>query len=293
MRDQHTARQWAIVREHLAAPYLSAIDKLVGIFLTDRIRRKHDPETGTPGGKVRIPVSGIAAALGISERAAQYSVARLKTAGHLAVDVTKWRGPALGRAHANTYTPLLKGDPQGSLNFPDDPTYTHGGASIEGPEQTTEYTHHGASMRNRAAPQRLHANGDTKGCTTVRVYPSDSVCKTKTEESFSKRESRRSLSAKKLPRSRSRGAVIPEGPTAEMEYFAQDTAGWTQEYSGHQYRLMVAHYAKDGKTIHNVEAAWRVWVERGIEHEMKRQQRQNSLGMPNSLRAAEAFVKAH
>jgi hypothetical protein len=282
MADDHTKRQFAIIRQLLRDPDLHPSAKNVGVFLADQTRRDPDPKTGAPAGHARISHPGIATALHLSERQVRYAIEALKDGGHLDVAVSKWRGGGRGRAHANTYRLLLKADPQGNFDFDgaDEVSTPSAGLSARGPN--TEYSTPSAGLRageNRRDARPKSGNQCQKGGTPIAGTPSafPSARRKKAKDGFKQRESGGSPSAEKTHAAQPRfeGAVaLPEEPSPEMVTFAEQAAGWSSEIARGEYLDMVAWYAQKGDPIRDVVATWRLWVKRGNRNA----ERQNHFG---------------
>jgi hypothetical protein len=267
-KDPHTAFQCTLYRQLRDDTDLTLPALRVGMLIVDQLWRSGDnPRTGALAGQVRESQSAIAAKLEITLRTVERAIATLQARGHLAVYGTPWRGSGRGRAHVNAYRPLLWADPQGTLDFGEYPTAVTG-------------------IRPRKTKD-IYPTGET-GIAAETIYPTNETGMTPTEmagktvrpsfqnekktESLKRESQAGSLSQEgRQPRSRSRGAVVPDEPTLEMITYANQQAAWSASKAYDEYRAMLAHFAD--QPIRNLEAAWLKWVKRGVEYEQRNGQR--------------------
>jgi hypothetical protein len=300
MRDDHTKRQFDIIRQLYRDPVLHPTAKLVGVFLCDQTRRFDDPKSGIPAGQARISHPGIAAAVHLSERQVRYAIEALKDGGHLDVAVSKWRGGGRGRAHANTYRPLLKADPQGNFDFEGAGEFSTPIAGLSASGANTEYSTPIAGLRsdqNRRGQRPKSGNQCQKGGTPIAGNPSDSVWKTESqtkEESFKKRERHTHSQGKPplhQPRSLSEGAVEllrSQGPSPEMEADGAQERGWSREQVWDEFEKMIDYRASEGKSLKNLRACFRRWMT--TDKALSGQKRQNGYGGSKILQAVEMIA---
>jgi hypothetical protein len=269
MRDEHTKfhakRQFDMMRQLRDDADLPNAALRVGLLIVDRLRRKDSAKTGTRAGQARLSQEAIAEILAIDPRTVGRAILSLKEREHFDVRGTPWRG---GRAHCNVYTPRLRTDAQGRFDFEEGPKTPVKMPGFKAAKTPTKMPGLSPEL-NTETPVDLSSKPRSK----CPVSPSDSVWKTeKTEESFQERESGSRSLVKKLPRSRSGGAVIPEGPTPRMITYAAKEIGWSEQESRRQYLDMIAWYANEGKEIRSPEGAWRFWIKRELEFQQRKRQ---------------------
>jgi hypothetical protein len=274
MADTHTKLQFDMIRQLIGDHELSSNGKVVGVLIVDRLHRKDDAVAGIKAGHTRIGHSSIERITGIPERSVKRAIAELRERGHLAVDGAPWKGEGPGRGRVNVYQPIFKDEPQGDL-------FAHLDAEDAAQKRSKWNREKGSPVApfSSMPPRKKRGQIVQEKGSPVARRTSASVCKKDGSKQEREKSSALALEDGAAPLGRAvtkAEEAIPPRPTETMVAYAVEK-GWSEIKAWNQYDLFVAWHAAKGKIPANLEAAWQIWVLRGIEHDHRDQRN----GMPS------------
>jgi hypothetical protein len=235
-RNNFTSFIFACINQVDADPETSAQELRLAWVISQMINKKT---------RVCFPLqSTLAKRLGVSDRAVREYIAGLVDRGHLRV---RHRG----RDKSSIYELILQDRNAAS------------GRDTGRPEDTFRSS---AVDRNEDRKSDV-ARPEVSRCKTGTVLPTEPI-----SEPISEPEERGAPSAR--PRSSLSGEEIPTSPpptaTEPMLARARERAGWDTVKSKDEFEKFRNLALSKGTQSHNWDAAFSVWIERGVEHQAKR-----------------------